>query len=227
MRFWFATLAIWGLAILGLLSTSFADDFVSSQDKRSTPRSTPAAAKSTKGKAASNTTKPVAVTAEREAAAMAFVQDHHAELAELLIHLKESSPKEYERAIRDLSRASERLTQIRERDSQAYELELKVWQARSRAQLLNARLQMTEDEEIRKKLRDALTEEYDLRLQMLTRDHDRFVEKAKNLDEQIERLKRRRSEGIESQLQQMTKAARKSPVKKPQGKVKAQTQENK
>lgn len=204
------------LSILGLLSSTFGDDFVSSQSNQSTP----APNKSAKNKPGSNAAKPFVITAEREAAAMAFVKEHHSELAELLIHLKESTPKEYERAIRDLSRASERLAQIRERDSQLYDLELKVWQARSRAQLLNARLQMTEDEAIRKKLRDALTEEYDLRLQILTRDRDRLAEKTKNLDEQISRLKQRRDEGIEGQYQHMTKAARKAQVKKPQGKVK-------
>jgi hypothetical protein len=207
------------LIILGLISSAIADDFVSSQGNRTT--ATPA--KNGKGKASSNAAKPIAMTAAREAAAMDFVKHHHPELAELLIHLKESTPKEYERAIRDLSRASERLAQIRERDPEAYELELKVWQARSRAQLLNARLQMTEDDEIRKKLREALTEEYDLRLQILTRDRDRFAEKTKNLDQQIERLQQRRAEGIEGQYQQMTKAARKAPVKKSTGKTKSAT----
>jgi hypothetical protein len=221
VRTWFVA-----LTILGLLSTSFADDFVSSQSSRSSPQPNKSANKSTK-KSGPNATKPVAITAEREAAAMSFVKEHHAELAELLIHLKDSSPKEYERAIRDLSRASERLTQIRERDSQAYELELKVWQARSRAQLLNARLQMTEDEEIRKKLRETLTEEYDLRLLILTRDRDRLVERTKNLDEQIERLKQRRDDGIEAQYQQLTKAARKANVKKPQSKAKTQVKDKK
>ena len=153
------------------------------------------------------------MTPEREAAAMAFVKEHHPELAEILIHLKESSPKEFERAVRDVSRASDRLSQIRERDSQTYELELKIWQARSRAQLLNARLQMGNDEDLRKQLRDALAEEYDLRLQILARDREKFADRVNSLDQQIERLTQRREAGIEAHYQQMTKAARKTQIK--------------
>jgi len=194
--------------LMSCLRFAAADDFVSSQKGSSNSTTS----KTGKGKSSGNATKPV-ITAEREAAAMAFVKEHHPELADIVNHLKESSPKEFERAMRDLSRASERLSQIRQRDEEAYELELKIWQARSRAQLLNARLQMSDDEDLRKQLRDALTEEYDLRLQILSRDRDRFAERVKSLDQQIDRLTRWRDEGIEGQYQQMTKGARKAPVK--------------
>src|SRR5688500_7902960 len=40
------------------------------------------------------------ITPEREAAVMTFVKQHHPELSELLIHLKEHTPKEYDRAVR-------------------------------------------------------------------------------------------------------------------------------
>ena len=80
------------------------------------------------------------VTPEREAAVMTFVKQHHAELAELLVQLKASNSKEYEQAIRELFRTSERLAQIQERDMPQYELELKHWQVQSRVQLLSARV---------------------------------------------------------------------------------------
>jgi hypothetical protein len=145
--------------------------------------------------------KPLLITPEREAAAMTFVRQHHAELSELLIYLKESAPREYERAVRDLFRASERLAQIQERDSAAYELELNLWKARSRAQLISARLQMADDPQLRDELRAALTDEYDLRVRVLKYDRERLADRLRNLDEQIGRLEARRAEFIENQWQ--------------------------
>jgi hypothetical protein len=145
--------------------------------------------------------KPLLITPEREAAAMTFVRQHHAELSELLIYLKESAPREYERAVRDLFRASERLAQIQERDSAAYELELNLWKARSRAQLISARLQMADDPQLRDELRAALTDEYDLRVRVLKNDRERLADRLRNLDEQIGRLEARRAEFIENQWQ--------------------------
>lgn len=171
----------------------------------------PAASKTGKSKASAG--KPIEITPEREAAALAFVKEHHAELAEILIHLKETSSKEYERAIRDLHRATDRLSQIRSRDPDLYQLELSQWKARSRAQLLTARLHMSDDEALRAQLRSALEEEYDLRLQILTRERDRFAERVSNLEKQIERLANRRAEAIESQFKQLSSRSRKADAK--------------
>jgi hypothetical protein len=38
---------------------------------------------------------PLAITPEREAAVLTFIQRNHAELADLLAHLKENQPAEY------------------------------------------------------------------------------------------------------------------------------------
>ncbi|MGE0757789.1 MAG: hypothetical protein AB7F89_17585 [Pirellulaceae bacterium] len=152
--------------------------------------------------------KGMVITPEREAAALTFVRQHHAELAELLISLKESSPREYERAIRDLFRSSERLAQIQERDRQAYELELAVWKARSRAELLSARLQMQDDELVREALRTALAEEYDLRIRVLEHEQRKLHERAAALDEQLRQLAERREQVIASRFAATTRAAR-------------------
>ncbi len=153
------------------------------------------------------------ITPEREAAVMTFVKQHHPELAELLVHLKENTPKEYDRAVRDLFRTSERLAQVQERDSLTYDLELKLWKARSRAQLLAARLQMANSDELQKQLRATLNEEYDMRLQLLQRDRERLTERVRNLAEQFDKLSQRRDEEIEKQMKQLTSAARGGEVK--------------
>ena len=144
------------------------------------------------------------ITPEREAAVMTFVKRHHPELAELLIHLKEHAPREYDRAVRDLLRTSERLAQVQEKDNSSYELELKLWQARSRAQLFAARLQMVDREELRQQLRSTLNEEYDLRQRQLARDRDRAEERRKSLAEQIDKRERRRDEELEKQFRLLT-----------------------
>src|SRR2546427_145019 len=71
-----------------------------------------------KGKAA------ITVTPEREAAVLTFVQRNHGELADLLRALRDAQPAEYERAIKEIFRTTERLAQIQERDPQQYELEI-------------------------------------------------------------------------------------------------------
>lgn len=162
---------------------------------------------------AKSKTKPPAkqlpgITPAREAAVMTFVKHHHAELSELLVHLKENAPKEYDRAVRDLFRTSERLAQLQERDSQAYELELRLWKARSRAQLLAARLQMTSTEELRAQLRTALREEAEIRLALLERDRQRTADRLEKLQEQIAKLKDRGDDEIEKQMRQLTAPAR-------------------
>jgi hypothetical protein len=153
------------------------------------------------------------ITPEREAAAITFVRHHHPELVELLTHLKESSPREYERAIRELFRTSERLALVQERDSEAYDLELGLWKARSRAQLLAARLQMADDPALRNELRSALEAEYDLRIRVLRHDRERLSQRVRGLEEQIERLGTRREAAIESQFQSLTRPPGKAALK--------------
>ena len=153
------------------------------------------------------------MTPEREAAAITFIRQHHPELAALLLNLKESSPREFERAIRDLYRTSERLAAVQERDSLAYELELQLWKARSRAQLLSARLHMQDDEELRKELRAALREEYDSRLLVLEHDRERLAGRLENLDAQLGQLRANRERAVERQFESTMKAVRAAAAK--------------
>ncbi len=112
--------------------------------------------------------------------------------------------------MRDLFRNSERLAQIQERDPSLYELELRLWKARSRAQLLGARLQMADDALLREQLRMTLADEYDLRVQLLRRERDRLAARIQGLDEQLERLVSHRGESIQRQFDLTTRSARKA-----------------
>ena len=64
------------------------------------------------------------VTPERESAALLFAERHHPELRGLLDRLKVNNPDQYEDAIADLFRTSERLAGLQARTPERYDLEL-------------------------------------------------------------------------------------------------------
>ncbi|MFN0021961.1 MAG: hypothetical protein ACKVP0_27245 [Pirellulaceae bacterium] len=147
------------------------------------------------------------MTAEREAAVMTFVQQNHAELKELLTHLRDNRRKDYERAIRELYRDAERIGQIKDRDGKQYELELKAWTIKSRIQLLTAQLVMGDKEEIRSQLKTLLSEQFDVRSALMLRERERLQERLTRLDLDIVRVEAERQRVIENQLLVLTKSA--------------------
>jgi hypothetical protein len=138
---------------------------------------------------------------------MTFVRRNHEELGQLLAHLKENQPKEYERAIRELFRASERLAQIQERDPQQYELELQLWNTQSRIQLLAARLKMGVSGDLTADLEKLLGQQMDLRESLLRLDRRKAEERLAKIDTDIARLEKQRAQWIKRQLQTLTRAA--------------------
>jgi hypothetical protein len=82
----------------------------------------------------------VTFTAEREAAALKFVEENRPELPAVLADLKARQPAEYQRAICDLFWTSEMLAAMRQDDPQRHELALRTWQLESLAHLQAARI---------------------------------------------------------------------------------------
>lgn len=158
-------------------------------------------------------TRPMSVTPEREAAAMTFVQQHHPELAELLVYLKRNLPKDYDKAARDLFRTSERLARLKDNgDEKRYEHELKLWQIRSRIQLLTARLRTRPDEKLESELRSLLEQQYDLRLSQLQRERDRVAARLEKVNQQIDQLQEARQQAIDKQIRSLAER-RDNPTK--------------
>jgi hypothetical protein len=153
------------------------------------------------------------VTPEREAAVINFVQRNHAELADLLIVLKTSQPEEYERALREIFRATERMNQIQERDPLQYELEVAAWTAQSRVQLLAAKLKMNESEELMKKLRDGLKAQNEAKLALLKHDRQKVADRLSKIDSDISRYQSDREDLIEKQLNLLTSGSDSRPAK--------------
>lgn len=187
-----------------------ADDKAAKPDKEAAGKS--AAAKTGSDAQAKDR---ISVTPEREAAVMTFVKRNHAELSELLAHLKANQPKEYDRAIRELYRASERLTQIQDRDKTQYDLELRLWKTQSRIQLLTARIQMGESEDLRRELRELLSELVDNRAALLKHDREKAANRLAKIDEDLQRLENDREKIIQRQLQSLTGAGKAKKSDKP------------
>jgi hypothetical protein len=149
----------------------------------------------------------IAVTPEREAAVLTFVQRNHAELAELLGYLKTSQPEEYERAIREIFRTTERLALVQERDPLQYELEVVSWTAQSRVQLLAAKLKMESNDELLKQLREALKSQNEAKLALLKHERQKAEDRVGKLSSEIARFEKDREKVIDRQLQVLTQAA--------------------
>jgi hypothetical protein len=149
------------------------------------------------------------MTPAREAAALAFVREHHAELESLLARLKERQPKQYEAAIRDLFRHSERLANVQEKDASRYDLELRAWKLQSRVQLLSATVLMNpQDKDAKAKLRQAIVEQLQLRQQALVAEREHVAKRLQKLDEQIERAAGDLEVSADRQLQAILSGAR-------------------
>jgi len=172
----------------------------------------------------------ILVTPEREAAVLNFVQRNHAELADLLAVLKANQPDEYERALREIFRATERMNQIQERDPLQYELEVVAWTAQSRVQLLAAKLKMNESDELIKQLRDSLKIQNEAKISLLKHERQKAADRMAKIDSDISRFESDRETVIDKQMELLTRAAENRPAKflpktlpKTNGKAKANT----
>jgi hypothetical protein len=213
VRAWISTLGLEctavAVALLGAqVAATEATGTAAAQDSTSATAKATASKRDAKSKKA-NTAKParLGVTPERQAAVMTFVQRNHPELADLLAHLKSRQPAEYESAVRELFRTSERLAQIQERDPVQYELEVALWTAQSRVQLLTARLMMGTTEELQAALRTAVGEQIDARVDLLRHQRQKTADRLANLDREIRKVEEDREAVVEKQLQVLARAA--------------------
>lgn len=143
---------------------------------------------------------------EVEQQVLAFVETHQSELGELLRYLKSKLPREYQRAVHDLDRTRQRLAQTERRDPQRYELELKLWQAQSQAQLLAAqiRTQPTERQTLSVALRETLKQAQEIKLQLLEREREKLLERAEKIEANMERIRENAERLMERELTALT-----------------------
>ncbi|UUO07444.1 hypothetical protein M4951_03825 [Blastopirellula sp. J2-11] len=172
----------------------------------------PAEKKASKKKEAAEDSVSESEKSRREDWAYALVRKHHPELASLLRSLKRLKPRQYESAIRELSRVSEKLHQIEQRQPERYELELAVWKSKSRIQLLTAQLQMSpDDEELRDRLRQVISQQIVSQRQLLEFEKDRVSQRIEFLNAQLERMDGDVATMVEQRLRAIDPAVKRAP----------------
>ncbi len=160
------------------------------------------------------------ISPKRETAAVAFAQQHHPQLAELLTRLKASHPEQYTKALRELDKTRARLEKAHETDADRYAILLREWQLDSRVRLLAARITMSTSDELEIELRQVLIERHDVRLQLLTYDREKSKTRLQKMDEQIAEHVQSRQTSIDREFDRIKKTAeiRKKPITKPASK---------
>lgn len=169
-------------------------------------------------KAEKNTAKPATVTIspQREAAAIAFAQVNHPELAALLEGLKRNAVPEYQAALVDLDRAVDRLSKFKDKPER-HEFELAEWKMTSRIRLLAAKLSMESDPAVEAELRHALRERLEFRIAAQRTERDRLQGRVSKLDSQIEEMTSKADSIVEKQFLDLRKTL---PDPKPATKAK-------
>ena len=166
---------------------------------------------------------PLGSQAERETTALNFLREHHSELVDLVERLKSTKPAEYERAIRELARTSDRLVNLKQRDPERYALELEAWKLKSQIRLLAARASMQDKSSLTDELRTALERQYEVRLKQLELDRADLTEKLQRVETTVDQLQKDHQRQIDKQLETLlrgidgmrTKAANRNPKKPP------------
>ena len=145
------------------------------------------------------------VQAEQEAGALAFASQHHPELVSLLSPLKTVNPGEYQRAIRDLFRTSERLDLVRMRDQPRYELELQAWKLNSKVRLLAARLLMETDPELEGQLKSALREKIENKAAMLRFEQESLQRRLAQIERDLETTTKSMDQAVTQEYDRLVK----------------------
>jgi hypothetical protein len=140
-----------------------------------------------------------AFTADRETAALQFLEQHHAALGEVLSRLKGVNRAEYEQAIRELSHEAEKLSAVAKKDAKLHELMLEQWKVGSRIEVLAARLACAKDKDpaLMEALKELLYRQVDLQRQMIEHNHRRGLAMLKVMEDNIKLLQEKRDELVE------------------------------
>jgi hypothetical protein len=154
-----------------------------------------------------------AFTPEREAAALAFVQQHHAELGEVLAHLKKLNRDQYEQAIRQLFLEIEKLTLVQSNDEKLHALMLESWKVNSRIEVLAARLAAAREKspEQEAELKKLLYRQVDLHRQQIEHNRERTLATLKVMEANIKLLEEKRDEMVDRRFRNLTGGKKKAP----------------
>ncbi|MDR3636511.1 MAG: hypothetical protein P4L84_22095 [Isosphaeraceae bacterium] len=149
-------------------------------------------------------------SSDREKAALAFVRDNHPELAQLLEQLKPMKPADYNRAVRDIYSVSKTLAGLKEHDPKRYEVGLELWKARSRVELLTAKLIRSPSLELEAKLHEAVSAQVDVEIRQQKLEREQAEARLKKVNANIDRLESNQSRIIENRFQTLLKQSQRN-----------------
>ncbi|MCA9117495.1 MAG: hypothetical protein KDA79_20635, partial [Planctomycetaceae bacterium] len=129
-----------------------------------------------------------AKVAAEAAAARTFAAANHPELIPLLDQLEQSSPRQYQQAVGELARSSERFHRMRQTTPGRYETALAGWKLDSRIRLLAARMSADDSPRLAEDLRHLLQERLAVRQQELKYEHDRLTTRLEQVQQLLGRI---------------------------------------
>jgi hypothetical protein len=178
------------------------------------------------GKGSKPSAKVIPLTPEREAAALAFANANHPELAELLGNLKTMDETQYKAAVSSLASQADSLAAIAKRDPNVHAVAVKEWKVQSRVSVLAAKVMHLDPaarSAVEGELRTLLEEQSSLRIVRKELEVKRAAEQLRKSEEQLVKLKADREAWVAQQLKRWLRTkdrpkARKTgelPSKKP------------
>ena len=165
-----------GATAIGLLMSGVARGIADEASKKPDPKS------------AARAVEKLAEPMLDEKSALKFASEHHPELADLLQALRKSGKAQYQAALSELARDSERLAKLADRDRDRYGPSLSVWKLDSRIRLEMARFAMSEDPARETRIRELLQQRHEARRSLLQLDRKRTAARAAKIDEQLAAL---------------------------------------
>lgn len=129
--------------------------------------------------------------ADQEQQTLQMVDRHLPELTKMLAFLRTNTPREYERAIRDLNRKARRLAFSRERGEAFFENELRVIKIETQVDLATAKLRLNDDVSLRKQLRENIVQLQRLKVERLRLERELIEKRISKLNSQLESIDQR------------------------------------
>jgi len=149
---------------------------------------------------------PAPLSAEREAAALAFAGEHHPELAALIAKLRTDNRPQFDRALRELAQDRERLVRLKKQSPAQYDLGLAAWKLDSRAHLLAARMTMSQDPALEAELKQVLRERVDVRLKQLQFERGRLQDRLAQVKTSIQGIEADKESAADKDLQRIKRS---------------------
>jgi hypothetical protein len=146
------------------------------------------------------------LSAEREAAVLAFAREQHPELATLIAKLRTDNRTQFDRALRQLAQDRERLVRLKQVSPPQYDLGLAAWKLDSRAHLLAARMTMSQDPALEAELKQVLRERVDVRLKQLQFERGRLQDRLAQVKTSIQGIEADKEAAADKDLQRIKRS---------------------